>query len=160
MISRATSLAGVYILRPFKKKVIQRHPSQDVRDEFRRMDMLYHQTIMKYGSAEEALEAQNYLVQSFSVHTLPNVDEVMEDAADDDARRLERLQWANARLIVGASPQNDHRSVTAASTSSLPSSPAHRRRILKSSLMDSNPSSPRKRRSEGASLPLKKGGLP
>ncbi|KAJ7120759.1 hypothetical protein C8R43DRAFT_864604, partial [Mycena crocata] len=44
MLSRATSLAGVYILRPFKQKVIQRRPSQDVREEFRRMDMLYHQT--------------------------------------------------------------------------------------------------------------------
>ncbi|KAJ7101111.1 hypothetical protein C8R44DRAFT_586374, partial [Mycena epipterygia] len=44
MMSRATSLAGVYILRPSKKKAIQRRPSQDVREEFRRMDMLYHQT--------------------------------------------------------------------------------------------------------------------
>ncbi|KAJ7311670.1 hypothetical protein DFH08DRAFT_620647, partial [Mycena albidolilacea] len=44
MLSRATSLAGVFILRPFNKKVIQRRPSQDVREEFRRLDMLYHQT--------------------------------------------------------------------------------------------------------------------
>ncbi|KAJ7363071.1 hypothetical protein DFH08DRAFT_620193, partial [Mycena albidolilacea] len=44
MLSRATSLAGVYILRPFQKKVIQRRPSQDVREEFRRLDMLTHQT--------------------------------------------------------------------------------------------------------------------
>ncbi|KAJ6448276.1 hypothetical protein C8R47DRAFT_916205, partial [Mycena vitilis] len=44
MLSRATSLAGVYILRPFEQKFIQRQPSQDVREEFRRMDMLYHRT--------------------------------------------------------------------------------------------------------------------
>ncbi|KAJ7207621.1 hypothetical protein GGX14DRAFT_306349, partial [Mycena pura] len=44
MLSRATSLAAVHILRPFSQKVIQRRPSQDVREEFRRLDMLCHQT--------------------------------------------------------------------------------------------------------------------
>ncbi|KAJ7092165.1 hypothetical protein C8R44DRAFT_587366, partial [Mycena epipterygia] len=44
MLSRATSLAGVFILRPFKQRVIKRRPSQDVREEFRRLDMLYRQT--------------------------------------------------------------------------------------------------------------------
>ncbi|KAJ6556701.1 hypothetical protein B0H10DRAFT_1847479, partial [Mycena sp. CBHHK59/15] len=57
MLSRATSLDGVYILWPFKKKVIQRHPSQDVREEFRHLDMLCHQTIMRHGTSEEAREA-------------------------------------------------------------------------------------------------------
>ncbi|KAJ7070330.1 hypothetical protein B0H15DRAFT_746600, partial [Mycena belliarum] len=44
MISRATSLAGVFILRPFRKKVLQCHPNQDVRSEFKRLDMLTNQT--------------------------------------------------------------------------------------------------------------------
>ncbi|KAJ7218941.1 hypothetical protein C8J57DRAFT_998110, partial [Mycena rebaudengoi] len=44
MLSRATSLNGVLILRPFKKKAIQRHPSEDVRNEFRCLDILRHQT--------------------------------------------------------------------------------------------------------------------
>ncbi|KAJ7674296.1 hypothetical protein B0H17DRAFT_901549, partial [Mycena rosella] len=46
MISRTTSLAGVFILCPFRQKVIQCHPSQDVRSEFKRLDMLTHQTLM------------------------------------------------------------------------------------------------------------------
>ncbi|KAJ7212649.1 hypothetical protein GGX14DRAFT_309787, partial [Mycena pura] len=44
MISRATSLDAVFILRPFRRKVIQCHPSQDVRAEFKRLDILTHQT--------------------------------------------------------------------------------------------------------------------
>ncbi|KAJ7937499.1 hypothetical protein B0H13DRAFT_1852466 [Mycena leptocephala] len=113
---------------------------------------------MKYSSAEEAAEAQKYLVESFSAHAPPNVDEAMEDAADHDVRRLEGLQKANPRLIAGGSPQNDRHPVTAASTSSLPSSPVRRRRILKTSLMDTNPISSRKRGSEGdaESPPLKR----
>ncbi|KAJ7205799.1 hypothetical protein GGX14DRAFT_336316, partial [Mycena pura] len=46
MLSRAKSLDGVFILRPFRLATIQCHPSQDVRDEFKRLDMLCHQTIM------------------------------------------------------------------------------------------------------------------
>jgi hypothetical protein len=105
MLSRATSLAGVFILRPFQKKVIQRHPSQDVRNEFRRVDMLYHQTIMQFGTTEEAGEAQKYLVSTFSAHALPS--ESTTDAMDIDidvdggARRLELLQATNDRLIAG-----------------------------------------------------------
>ncbi|KAJ6503607.1 hypothetical protein C8R45DRAFT_767716, partial [Mycena sanguinolenta] len=44
MLSRATSLSGIYILRPFNQMVIERRPCQDVREEFRRLDMLCHQT--------------------------------------------------------------------------------------------------------------------
>ncbi|KAJ7889369.1 hypothetical protein B0H14DRAFT_3429680 [Mycena olivaceomarginata] len=109
MLSRATSLEGVYILRPFKKNVIQRHPSQDVREEFRRMDMLYHQTIMQHGTAEEASQAQRYLVDNFSPQALPNPDNEMEVDTVDDARRLASLQKANSRLIAGALPQSDRR---------------------------------------------------
>ncbi|KAJ7251691.1 hypothetical protein C8J57DRAFT_986518, partial [Mycena rebaudengoi] len=46
MLSRAKSLDGIFILRPFRQKVIQCHPNQDVRAEFKRLDMLAHQTIM------------------------------------------------------------------------------------------------------------------
>ncbi|KAJ6552360.1 hypothetical protein B0H10DRAFT_1849417 [Mycena sp. CBHHK59/15] len=107
MLSRATSLAGVYILRPFKQKVIQRRPSQDVREEFRRMDMLYHQTIMRYGTAEEAAEAQRYLVDTFSAQAIPNLDEQVEENMGDDARQLRHLQRMNSRLMAEASPLSD-----------------------------------------------------
>ncbi|KAJ7205842.1 hypothetical protein GGX14DRAFT_644484, partial [Mycena pura] len=44
MLSRATTLGGVFILRPFRLRTIQRRPSADVRAEFRRLDMLSLQT--------------------------------------------------------------------------------------------------------------------
>ncbi|KAJ7251174.1 hypothetical protein B0H12DRAFT_989070, partial [Mycena haematopus] len=44
MLSRAKSLDGIFILRPFRLSAIQCHPSQDVRNEYKRLDMLCHQT--------------------------------------------------------------------------------------------------------------------
>jgi hypothetical protein len=104
MLSRAKSLDGIFILRPFKQKTIQRHPSQDVRSEFRRLDLLSHQTTMKYGTADEAQEAQKYLISHFSSSALAADDEEMEEIfKDDDAHqprhRLERLQADTSRLI-------------------------------------------------------------
>ncbi|KAI1782013.1 hypothetical protein LXA43DRAFT_874615, partial [Ganoderma leucocontextum] len=40
MLSRATSLDGVIILRPFSKNKIRSRQSEDVRKEFRRLDCL------------------------------------------------------------------------------------------------------------------------
>lgn len=155
MLSRATSLGGVYILRHFQRKVIQGHPSQDVREEFRRLDMLTHQTIMLHGTADEASEAQKYLVDTFSPHALPHPNnEGEEDAVPDEARRLEALQKATSRLMAGAPPRSDPRQVQA-------SSPRWRR-VLRTSMMpvdndsvsldkkrpspDSEPHTPNKRR--------------
>lgn len=95
MLSRATSLAGVFFLRPFQNKVIQRHPCQDVRNEFRRLDILCHQTIMRHGTSKEAADAQQYLVSTFSANALPNEDNTEEDIrmdVDDGARRLGRYR--------------------------------------------------------------------
>ncbi|KAJ7817261.1 hypothetical protein B0H14DRAFT_3877541 [Mycena olivaceomarginata] len=138
MLSRATSLAGVYILCTFQKKVIQRHPSQDVREEFRRLDMLTHQTIMGYGTSEEASAAQKYLVETFSSQALPDPDNCVEDnTAEDNARRLASLQNANSRLVTGTSRavESDHTRGSSASP--------RRARITKTSTydMDGNTSS-------------------
>jgi hypothetical protein len=84
MLSRAKSLDGVFILRPFRLATIQRHPSQDVRDEFKRLDMLCHQTVIRFGLAAEASESQNYLVNTFSAAALP----IPAYEAGPDARRL------------------------------------------------------------------------
>ncbi|KAJ6579457.1 hypothetical protein B0H10DRAFT_1835467 [Mycena sp. CBHHK59/15] len=145
MLSRATSLAGVYILRPFSQRVIQRGPSQDVREEFRRLDILCHQTVMRYGTAEEAAEAQQYLVDTFSARALPMEDQAMEHV-DDEARRLASLQRATACLIAGAvrDPALDHRRITG-STSQATSSTPHRARILKTTAVDSQSISSNKR---------------
>lgn len=133
MLSRATSLAGVYVLRPFQKKVIQRHPSQDVREEFRRLDMLTHQTIMGYGTSEEASAAQRYLVETFSSQALPDPDNGVEDnTAEDDARRLASLQNANSRLVTGTSRS---RAVGSEHTRGASASP-RRARITRTSTYD------------------------
>ncbi|KAJ6493791.1 hypothetical protein DFH09DRAFT_1104468 [Mycena vulgaris] len=106
-ISRATSLDGVFILRPFRKKVIQCRPSQDVRDEFKRLDVLAHQTKMKYGTPEDASEAQRYLVENFSPAALPQDDDAIEQNHLQDARALARLQTASSRLLNGPAVPTD-----------------------------------------------------
>ena len=136
MLSRATSLAGVFILRPFSRRVIQRRPSQDVREEFRRLDMLCHQTIMQHGTIEEAAVAQRYLVDNFSAQALPDVDETMGEIADDDAHRLACLQKATSRLIAGAPPRITQPATRTASTSA----PRRRARVLRISGTDVVPS--------------------
>ncbi|KAJ7797982.1 hypothetical protein B0H14DRAFT_3546477, partial [Mycena olivaceomarginata] len=119
----ATSLAGVLILRPFQKKVIQRHPRQDVRSEFQRLDMLCHQTIMLHGTPDEAAAAQEYLVSAFSSDALPSVDEVPDTWLDGNggARRLGLLQATNGRLIAGSMAASEssglHRTTVSPATS-------------------------------------------
>ncbi|KAF7314095.1 ATP-dependent DNA helicase [Mycena chlorophos] len=77
-----------------------RHPSQDVRDEFRRLDLLAAQTMMEHGTAEESREAQSYIVNTFSADALPQEhDDIIPDDAAGGARRLDRLQRDNSRLI-------------------------------------------------------------
>ncbi|KAJ6531526.1 hypothetical protein DFH09DRAFT_933729 [Mycena vulgaris] len=103
MLSRAKSLDGIFILRPFRLETIQCRPSQDVRNEFKRLDMLCHQTTMKYGSSAEAAEAQQYLVKNFSTAALPNEEDssLSSTFAAPEARRLAALQATTARLISG-----------------------------------------------------------
>jgi hypothetical protein len=65
---------------------------------------------MLHGTAEEASEAQKYLVDTFSSLALPSPDNGTEEEVwQDDARRLAAWQKANSRLIAGAPPQNDRR---------------------------------------------------
>ncbi|EPQ49909.1 hypothetical protein GLOTRDRAFT_21448, partial [Gloeophyllum trabeum ATCC 11539] len=46
MVSRATSLEGLMILRDFPKSKIRCHPSQEVRQEMQRLEILRLQTTM------------------------------------------------------------------------------------------------------------------
>jgi hypothetical protein len=100
MLSRAKSLDGIFILRPFRRKVTQCHPNQDVRAEFKRLDMLAHQTIMHHGSADEAAAAQAYLVKNFSAAALPSQEgSGNHDELSQDCQQLQRLQNATTRLM-------------------------------------------------------------
>ncbi|KAJ7051029.1 hypothetical protein C8F01DRAFT_671014 [Mycena amicta] len=100
MLSRATSLDGVFILRPFRLRTIQRTPSPDVREEFRRLDMLSLQTIMRHGTAEESAQAQDSLVAEFSPDALPQPDEMDVDPEVGGAARLARAQANTTRLLA------------------------------------------------------------
>jgi hypothetical protein len=60
---------------------------------------------MQHGTTEEASVAQGYLVDNFSAQALPDVDEMMEETADEDAHCLACLQKATSRLIAGAPPR-------------------------------------------------------
>jgi hypothetical protein len=95
--------------------------------------MLSHQTTMKYGTAEQAQEAQQYLVSNFSSSALAIEEEEMEEAFEgNDARRLERLQARTSRLMDG-----NHRPVRDSASASDTSRSSHRgRRHQRYSRMD------------------------
>lgn len=57
MVSRATSLEGLLILRPFKRSKICSHPSEDRRRETERLELLRLETLVRYGDAGETAEA-------------------------------------------------------------------------------------------------------
>jgi hypothetical protein len=137
MLSRAKSLDGVFILRPFRQKVIQCRPKEDVRNEFKRLDILCYQTKMKYGTPAESKLAQEYLVNTFSLAALPEDGELV-DFTSGNARTLARLQSSSARLIsAGATPTSGTRSTrsTRRSTRSPPRR-AHNRPPQTSTPMD------------------------
>lgn len=58
MISRATSLKALAILRPFPFKVISKGLSEDLRTEFARLETLQLQTLKNWGYETEVLERQ------------------------------------------------------------------------------------------------------
>jgi hypothetical protein len=53
MISRSTSLQGLVILREFDFGKITKRPSEDLRMEFARLEVLRLETVAKYGSGDE-----------------------------------------------------------------------------------------------------------
>lgn len=61
MLSRAKSLDGVHILRPFKFDRISSRPSEESRIEFKRLEILRLQTIVKHGTGPESSAAQGRL---------------------------------------------------------------------------------------------------
>jgi hypothetical protein len=117
MLSRAKSLDGVFILRPFRQKVIQCRPSEDVRNEFKRLDVLCHQTKMKYGTPAESAMAQEYLVKTFSPAALPEDGEPV-DFTPGNTRTLAQLQSSSARLISESTRSSSNQSTCRTTCSS------------------------------------------
>ncbi|KAJ7859496.1 hypothetical protein B0H14DRAFT_3446621 [Mycena olivaceomarginata] len=61
---------------------------------------------MKYGTAEQAQEAQQYLVSNFSSSALAIEEEEMEEAFEgNDAHRLERLQAFITAVVTSATQE-------------------------------------------------------
>ena len=58
MVSRATSLDGLIVLRDFDPRQITKRRSEESRNEFSRLMRLKWETILKCGNAEELEEAR------------------------------------------------------------------------------------------------------
>jgi hypothetical protein len=63
MVSRATSLNGLLVLRDFKVGQIAKRRSEDLRKEFGQLMSLRWQTIIKYGSKGEVVNARRRLAE-------------------------------------------------------------------------------------------------
>jgi len=61
MVSRSTSLTGLIVLRDFESGKIMRRHSEDLRKEFKRLECLRLQTVMKIGSESERHDAKQML---------------------------------------------------------------------------------------------------
>jgi len=58
MVSRATSLDGLLVLRDFDARQISKRRSEDLRKEFNRIMILKWETTVKYGKGDEVKEAE------------------------------------------------------------------------------------------------------
>ena len=97
MLSRATSLQSVIILRPFSKKKIRCRSSQDVRNEFQRLRRLQLRTKIIHGSASDKLSATSALRTEFHEDTACEYDRddpstILHDMNADPIAALDRLQ--------------------------------------------------------------------
>jgi len=61
MVSRSTSIEGLFVLRDFSFDQITKRRSEDLRKEFSRLEVLRLNTIIKYGAGEEVIEGRQLL---------------------------------------------------------------------------------------------------
>ena len=95
MLSRATSLDGLLVLRPFDPKKLRSHASGDFRTEMRRLDILACHTILSSNNYEchenaqhslDRLLAQHHttLTDANTVHTFSLSDDENNNLSDDE----------------------------------------------------------------------------
>jgi len=87
MVSRSKSIDGLIILRDFDFAKITRRQSEDLRKEFARSEMARLQTIIKYGTDEEKLEARRLLRAMQSKQTTGKRKRGDGDGNGDDRRK-------------------------------------------------------------------------
>ncbi|KAJ3539217.1 hypothetical protein NM688_g6398 [Phlebia brevispora] len=99
MLSRATSLEGVLILRSFDKNKICCPPAQGLRTEWARLRWLELRTIMKWCSGRRAMEAQSALTQLGNDIPAISCTTIAEntEAREEQLRQLEQ----NADVACG-----------------------------------------------------------
>jgi hypothetical protein len=96
--------------------------------------MLCHQTIMQFGTTDEAAEAQKYPVSTFSADALPSEGDGDAMHMDvDGARRLEVLQVTNAHLIAGGGATSITGNLPTSSLQAASTTSRSRARIVKDS---------------------------
>ncbi|KAJ6544457.1 hypothetical protein B0H19DRAFT_956560 [Mycena capillaripes] len=109
MISRVTSLEGLAILTPFDKAKICCRPSEDLRRESRRLEILALKTIISYGTENERTTAAAKLQNEFRVDVDKECDSASTEdensVPEDPAIRLKRLQKQNFQLTAPAPVQ-------------------------------------------------------
>ena len=112
MVSRATSLAELLILRPFHKHKIKCRQSQDSRNESKRVQVLALQTKSKHGSDNERELAKRLLSnykENFPTANRPHVDnEHHRDSSTREGHELSTIQSLltnNKRKLCETSPE-------------------------------------------------------
>ena len=92
MLSRATSLDGVIILRPFAKSKISCRQSELLRDELnKRLPRLTLQTIARFGDADEVQEALQQLKEEDPAHA-GQKRHTHDDSIISDSQKRSRLR--------------------------------------------------------------------
>jgi hypothetical protein len=98
MVSRATSLEGLLILRPFQQKRITCALSQDTRAEKARLHRLSLETLIEFGNADECKQAQTALSVMGDSFPIEESFEPSRDGAEEPFTLLQRLQKQDSRM--------------------------------------------------------------
>jgi hypothetical protein len=103
MISRATSLQGLLILRPFNAEKFCCRCSEDTRHENRRISILNLQTQVIHSTAMESAAAQAQLSvigNGINLNELEGTDDTaLTDKQDDNVILLQRIQSSTSKPI-------------------------------------------------------------
>jgi hypothetical protein len=110
MASRATSLDGLLILRPFQQKRITCALSQDARTEKSRLHQLSLETMVKFGDTDKSKQAQLALSRSQNCPTVEMGFVQHSDQPKEPFALLQHLQKQDLRIyeapLSHASSQN------------------------------------------------------
>lgn len=118
MVSRATTLAGMLILRPFEKKKITCRQSQETRDEMLRLEGLCLNTILNVGNSQERVRATLQLSQlSLKPIDYQSIIERAIAGEEDHNSALHRYQSGGKELTDVSKGSRKRKSMSSTSNS-------------------------------------------